>query len=94
MKEILSVEEVCELLQCEPYSLGEAVRSGRLPGIKYGRSWVFPSEALIKVLNEQALKHVEQGGDRPTGIPVVIVKPEDRRVGRRGPRINFTNLTK
>lgn len=54
-REILNASELSELLHCQPSAVREAARTGRLPGVKYGDDWIFPLEAVLRVLNEQAL---------------------------------------
>jgi excisionase family DNA binding protein len=56
MSDILTKDEVAALLDCEPSTIEEKARTRELPGVKIGRSWVFPREALLKRLNEIALR--------------------------------------
>ena len=37
--EILSVEQVAELLQLKPTTIRKMLQRGKLPGKKFGRSW-------------------------------------------------------
>ncbi|SOD27636.1 DNA binding domain-containing protein, excisionase family [Variovorax sp. YR752] len=53
--EILSKEEVASMLDCEPSTVEEKARTHELPGVKIGRSWLFPRQALMQRLNEMAL---------------------------------------
>ena len=59
--EILTRDEVAALLDCEPKTVEMKVRAGELPGVKFGRSWVFPRDALMQRLNDMALN----GGKKP-----------------------------
>ena len=55
MSDILTKQQVASLLECEPETVEEKARAGVLPGIKFGRSWVFPREALLTALNKMAV---------------------------------------
>ncbi len=57
MNEILDDREVAAILDCDEKTVLDKARSGVLPGIKIGRSWRFPRQALLHVLNEMALKN-------------------------------------
>lgn len=54
MKPILTTAEVAALLECSEETVEIAARDGRLPGVKYGRAWVFPLQALCDALNAEA----------------------------------------
>ena len=54
--DILNADQVAELLECERLHVQELARAGKLPGLKLGRGWVFPREALLQRLNEMALQ--------------------------------------
>jgi excisionase family DNA binding protein len=56
MSDILTKDEVAAMLDCEPSTVEEKARTRELPGVKIGRSWIFPREALMKRLNEIALR--------------------------------------
>lgn len=76
---LLSADEVAQILDCHTETVELAARTGRLPGVKFGRAWRFPSEALIQVLNAQALASMEAKPARPE-----LVRPVRRRL-RRNP---------
>jgi len=65
-EEILTKQEVAELLDCELSTVEEKARSRELPGVKIGRSWIFPRQALLQRLNEIALAQPQP--PRPTGV--------------------------
>lgn len=78
LDEILDEAQVAALLGCEATTIQEKARQGLLPAVKYGRSWRFPREALLKVLNEQALDN------KPTRLePVAVTITHQERRGRR-----------
>ena len=58
---MMNVIEVAALLLCEPDTVEEKTRRRELPAVRYGRSWVYPREALMQVLNRLALMHIEPG---------------------------------
>jgi excisionase family DNA binding protein len=75
---IYSIEEVAAMLDCTVQTLAIQCRSGRLPGIKVGRRWVFPAEALIQRLNEVALTESNErrsGKHRPQPRAVFLAVP-------------------
>ena len=81
MSDILTKDEVAALLDCEPSTIEEKARTRELPGVKVGRSWIFPREALLKRLNEMAL-----GNSNP--VPMARQVRESVLLpvkGRRGP---------
>ena len=56
--DILNEQGAAELLDCSTETVQEKARNGELPAVKYGRSWVFPRQALLDVLNRKALENV------------------------------------
>ena len=66
LDDILTKEQVAELLQCDVLTLEDKARNGELPGLKVGRSWVFPREALLQRLNEMALASPVKARTRAT----------------------------
>lgn len=52
--DVLTKDQVADLLQCDATTVEEHARNGDLPGVKYGRSWVFPRAALLARLNDVA----------------------------------------
>ena len=58
--EILSLIEASEIAMCGPQKFAEGLRVGRYPGVKVGRSWVIPRQALIQRLNELALEEAQR----------------------------------
>ena len=66
----LKVEAVADLLDCEVETVNGRALSGDLPGLKFGRSWVFPVVALEARLNEMAAE--EAAARRAPRTPVLI----------------------
>lgn len=88
--DVLSTEQAAELLGCETDTVKEAARRRELPGLKFGREWVFPRAALLEIVNRQALAWVKQEDPtaRPAARPAlkaVPPAPPARRGGRRTP---------
>lgn len=86
MKEVLTEQEVAELLDCEKSTVQEKARSGDLPGIKFGRSWVFPKTALLQSLHADAMRNrtpVRLPNGQAFGFALFASSPEKQR--RRTP---------
>lgn len=78
MNDILTTNEVADLLQCDVTTVEDKLRRGELPGIKPGRSWMCPRVALLEVLNQQAHQNISV---RPSRQPLNSPTPVQR--GRR-----------
>lgn len=57
---IYTVTQVSEMLGCTEEVVAERLNQGDLPGVKYGRSWVIPADALRDRLNEKALAEARE----------------------------------
>lgn len=75
--ETVSIDEAAQLLDCEPPTIMEALRAGKLPGIKFGRGWVIPREAFFAWLNKTA---VEEATARRVPAPGEWVPVRRRRL--------------
>jgi excisionase family DNA binding protein len=53
--DVMTKEQVAEMLRCEVLTVEDKTRSGELPAVKMGRTWVYPRAALLQRLNEMAL---------------------------------------
>lgn len=68
---ILTVEEVASLCDCTPTTVRERAVAGDLPGLKLGRDWVFPAEALSQALCRLAMEQAQarrSSSPKPTGV--------------------------
>jgi hypothetical protein len=65
MAEILTIEQVAELLQCDPDTAAVQFNAGQLPGVKFGRRWVIPAQAFYERLHVLAL---EQAAERRAAL--------------------------
>lgn len=57
---ILTVEQVATLCDCTPTTVRERAGAGDLPGLKLGRDWVFPADALAQALCRLATEQAQQ----------------------------------
>lgn len=57
---VYSVDEAAAILECTRESVEAHLRAGRLPGLKFGRSWVLPVQAFVQHLNEQAVSEAAE----------------------------------
>lgn len=79
MTEILTIDSVAQILRCEEKTVAERLVSGSLPGIKFGRSWIIPSEALFQRINEMAIEEAaERRRTAEPGIPAQQDAPKKR----------------
>ena len=53
---VLTKAEVAALLQCEENTVEEKARTGELPAVKVGRTWVFLRRTLFARLWEMSLE--------------------------------------
>jgi excisionase family DNA binding protein len=79
MNPVLTTDEVADLLECEPETVEDKLRRGELPGIKLGRSWMCPRDALMETLNDLAKKNLET---RHVPLPIGAL-PTTRRGTKR-----------
>lgn len=61
MDMIYNVTQVAEMLGCTEEIVAERLNNGDLPGVKFGRSWIIPADALRDRLNQKAM---EEARDR------------------------------
>ncbi|WP_395352728.1 helix-turn-helix domain-containing protein [Variovorax sp. UC122_21] len=76
MLETIGSEEVAELLRCTPQQVEELARAGEIPGLKFGRSWLFVRADLLAYLAEKARAEAQdRRAKRQPNAPTSIVKP-------------------
>lgn len=57
----LTVQELAdEWLHCSPETAAQALASGDLPGLQYGRGWIVPVGALLDRLDELARQQASE----------------------------------
>lgn len=88
LPEVLTVAQLAELLDCTQETVEDRTRERTLPGLKFGRSWIYPREAVLEVLRLQALAHVRPPAPAPASSAPRVVpmapKPAQRQ-RRRSP---------
>lgn len=52
--EFLTVSDLATILRCDEETISSRIINGDLPGVKFGRGWIIPRQALIERLNEKA----------------------------------------
>lgn len=52
--EILTVDDLAKLFACDKETAAARLSTGDLPGVKVGRGWIIPRQALFERLNEKA----------------------------------------
>jgi len=54
MKPVLNAQDVADMLDCTLDTINAKFAAGELPGLKFGRSWIAPTDSLIECLNAMA----------------------------------------
>lgn len=93
-KAVYTVAEAAAILDCTQSSVEAHLRTERLPGLKFGRSWVIPIEAFNTAINALAISEATAKREgltkaRQDAIVAVQVAPQPRR-GRRRPPPDLT----
>jgi len=84
--QVLAPAEVGELLHCSVETVEERARSGELPGLQFGRGWIFPADALYRRLNELALEESQARTKRKHRPKAVPEAPRPKAILRTVPR--------
>lgn len=77
--------ELAAALGCTPETVQAGALRGDLPGVKFGRGWVFPRDAVLEALNRAARAQAEARAAvkisaAPAGVAVTpAAKPARRR---------------
>lgn len=58
MSDLLTDAEVAALLDCEPSTIQEMVRTNKLPAAKFGRSWRFHRETLMEAIKQKTMENM------------------------------------
>ena len=74
MNDVLNEAEVAKLLDCEPATVQENARMGKLPAVKFGRSWRFPRSALMEALHKLALENKPRPKPAPAAVCIGRVR--------------------
>lgn len=54
MNPLMDSTEVATLLKCSERTVEDHARAGRLPAVKFGDGWMFPTDALLRAVNSMA----------------------------------------
>lgn len=88
--EVYSLSEAANILNCNSKKTVECVESGDLPGLKIGRSWIFPKVAFAQRLNELALEQSYtrkrlRNSDSTSKNAISVLQKRTPRSGKSGP---------
>jgi excisionase family DNA binding protein len=67
--EVLTMEEICDLLQVHKSTVYKLVRRGSIPGFRVGSDWRFRRDVIERWLSEKSVgagkvrKVIDNGGD-------------------------------
>lgn len=81
---VLTTTEVAGMLACGEEQVELLARRGTLPGLRLGRAWVFPVQALAGALNGQAAAEASKrrGDLEPAPAPPPAAAPAMPRTDR------------
>lgn len=83
---VLSTEQMASLLDCAETTVEDLARRQELAGLQFGRGWIFPLEANLRVLNDRALARVKTSSPPPAPkLPPAIAVPVPPPRARRQP---------
>jgi len=51
---LMDSSQVAALLKCSERTVEDHARAGRLPAVKFGDGWMFPTDALLRAVNRMA----------------------------------------
>ena len=83
MSDTIDTEQCAELLHCKPDQVEELARTGEIPGLKLGRSWLFIRSDLLAYLAEKARSEAQDR--RAKRQPAANVREISARARRRPP---------
>ena len=55
----INAAQCAELLQCTEATVEELTRKGELPGVKFGRGWIYVKASLLDYLAQKAMREAE-----------------------------------
>lgn len=74
MTPIMDSTQVADLLKCSVRTVEDHARAGRLPAVKFGDGWMFPTEALLRAVNrlaeEEAARRQQPAAPKAVGTSV------------------------
>jgi hypothetical protein len=69
---VLTVDDVAAMLQCKGTTVREI--APQLGGLKFGRDWVFPADALLEALNDRARDAMRPKAPAPRAVLQTVPK--------------------
>lgn len=104
---VLTVTEAAAVLDCSDDTVRERAADGSLPGVKFGRDWVFPAEAFYEAVNGIARAEAEErrsgrapkavsqpvGRPAPPALPTAVAPPGPRRGSKRSEAPSMSTST-
>lgn len=80
MTDTIDADECAELLRCTPETVEELARTGEIPGLKIGRSWLFVRLDLLAYLAEKARREAEERrAKRQPGVTQLVSRTRRRQ---------------
>lgn len=77
--ETIDSEECAVLMHCTADQVEELARAGEIPGLKFGRSWLFVRADLLAYLAEKArAEALERRARRQPGVKPLEIKQRRR----------------
>ena len=75
---LMDSTQVAGLLKCSERTVEDHARAGRLPAVKFGDGWMFPTDALLRAVNRMA---EDEAAKRMAPAKAVAVKqaPQAKR---------------
>lgn len=80
MNPLMDARQVADLLQCAERTVQDHARDGRLPAVKFGDGWMFPTEALMRAVNRIAEEEASKRKDPAAPKAVQAAAPQPKRI--------------
>lgn len=77
--DILTAEQVADLLHCDVATVENRTRAGELPGVKFGRGWVYARSELIQTIAVCGRKNMKDRPVAPGPKSLMAVVPPRRQ---------------
>lgn len=78
--ETIGSDECAALLRCTSEQVEELARAGEIPGLKFGRGWLFVRSDLLAYLAEKARREAdERRAKRQPGVTPITAKAKRRQ---------------
>jgi excisionase family DNA binding protein len=57
--EILTIKEVCDLLQIHPTTVYKLIRKGKIPSFRIGSDWRFRRDRIMRWMAEESISALQ-----------------------------------